>query len=124
MSNTSQITFTPSEHADASIIDSSSSLNYFVRYRSVSENQDILSDWTNIKTIQQNSISTILNGFTPTYTVSSVESGGSRLNIRWTIPQSLSQSKFDIYLSWSYDNGGTYSNYQYADTVSSSIYYY
>jgi len=123
MNDTKQINFTPSDYSSASIVDASSPLQYLTRYRLVTEEQNVISDWSHINSLQQDSISIILAGFTPVYTISSVESGGFRLNIRWTIPDNLIGQKFDIYFSWSYNNGSTYSDFMYAETITSNTYY-
>jgi hypothetical protein len=123
MADDKQIIFTPSDYGSASILDNSSPLNYLTRYRLVTEEQQVISDWSHINTLQQDSVSTIITGFTPQYTISSVESGGTRLNIRWTVPDKLTNQKFDIYFSWSYNGGSTYTSFIYAETITANTYY-
>jgi hypothetical protein len=89
----------------------------------VTDEQDILSNWSNINLLQQDSISTIISGYTANYTISSVESGGARLNVRWTVPEALINQKFDIYFSWSYNSGSTYTDFAYAETITANTYF-
>jgi len=123
MADTKQITFTPSDYALASIKTSSSPILYITRHRLVTEEQDVVSNWSHINVLQQDSVSSIISGFTPTYTISSVESGGSRITVRWTVPDPLNNKNYDIYFSWSFDGGSTYTDFTYAETVSSNTYY-
>jgi hypothetical protein len=123
MTDTKQINLIPSEYSVASISNSSSPLLYFMRYRLVTEEKTVISDWSTMNILQQNSVSSIISGFTPTYTISSVESGGSRINVRWTVPDPLNNKNYDIYFSWSYDGGSTYTDFVYAETVNSNTYY-
>ena len=121
MSETKSV-FVPAEVGPATIENSSSPLSYLNRYRLVTENGEALSAWSNFVFSSQNSVASIISGFTPEYSISSVESGGVGLNIKWTVPEVLERQTFDIYFSWSYD-GTTYTSFEYTDTVSSNNYY-
>jgi hypothetical protein len=107
----------------ATIQNSSSSLSYLSRFKIVDSNNEILSDWSVPNLSVQDSVSSIITGYTPIYSISSVESGGVGLNIKWTVPEILDKQKFDIYFAWSYDNGSTYTDFVYAETVTSNNYY-
>ena len=108
--------------ASATVSDSSSNLNYFFRYNIITEDGEQVTDWSTINQLNQQDVSNLLDGFTPTYSVSSVESGGVGINVKWTVPDSFAAKKLDIYFSWSY-NGSTYTDFQYTDTVTSNSYY-
>jgi hypothetical protein len=114
--------FIPAEIGSATIEDASSELSYLNRYRLVSDTEEPLSGWSNFVFSFQNSVSSIISGYTPIYSISSVESGGVGLNIKWTVPEILERQKFDIYFAWSYDNIN-YTSFEYTDTVSSNNYY-
>lgn len=119
-------TFNPVNQSSATIEDSSSEITYLVRYAIVSETGETLSPWSQINEINQQSATLLLNGFVPEYSVSSVESGGQGINVKWTVPDSFPVSKFDIYFAWSWDSNpltATFSDFEYADTVSSNSYY-
>jgi hypothetical protein len=107
----------------AVITNSTSGLDYFFRYRVVSDEGEAVTDWSKVTKTTQNNISTILNGFYPSLSASSVESGGVGMNVKWTTPNNFPANRFDIYFSWSYDNGGTFSAFEYADTVTANNYY-
>lgn len=114
--------FIPAAIGSATIENASSPLSYLNRYRLINENQEVVSDWSNFEFSSQDSVSTIITGYTPIYSISSVESGGVGLNIKWTVPEVLERQKFDVYFAWSYD-GINYTNFTYTDTVSSNSYY-
>jgi hypothetical protein len=119
-------TFNPVNESTATIQDSTSDIVYLVRYTVTSETGEILAPWSQINEINQQSASLLLNGFVPEYSVSSVESGGEGINIKWTVPDSFSVSKFDIYFAWSWDSNistATFTDFEYADTVSANSYY-
>jgi hypothetical protein len=107
----------------AVIKNSSSSLDYFFRYRLVTDEGEDLTGWSGVNQQTQGSISGVLDGFVPSISASSVESGGVGINVKWTVPSSFPTNKFDIYFSWSYDNGGTYTSFEYTDTVTANNYY-
>lgn len=118
--------FNPIGESTATIEDASSEIIYLVRYTVISETGEVLAPWSQINEINQQNASLLLDGFVPQYSVSSVESGGEGINVKWTIPDSFSVSKFDIYFSWSWDSNpltGTFTDFEYADTVSSNLYY-
>ena len=54
-----------------------------------------------------------------------MESGGQGINVQWTVPDSFIIKQLDIYFSWCYDSSisGTYTDFEYADTVTSNFYY-
>jgi len=110
------------DNSTAVIKDNTSGLDYYFRYRLINDSAEVLSDWSKVNKITQNSISTILDGFYPSLSASSVESAGVGMSIKWTIPDSFPTNKFDIYISWS-DNGSTYPAFEYIDTVTSNSYY-
>jgi len=114
-------TFNVFDTASATIADSSSNLNYLFRYNLVTEDGAPVTEWSKINQLNQQNVSNLLNGFVPTYSISSVESGGQTINVKWTVPDSFSATKLDIYFSWSY-NGSTYTNFQYTDTVTTNSY--
>lgn len=107
----------------ATIENSSSPLAYLNRFKITNDDNETLSDWSTLSLSSQNSISSIIAGYTPIYSISSVESGGVGLNIKWTVPEVLDKQKFDIYFAWSYDNGSSYTAFEYAETVTSNSYY-
>jgi hypothetical protein len=107
----------------ATIQNSSSNLNYLFRYKVVTEEGQDITEWSSVNSLPQNNISNILNGFTPSYSISSVESGGAGINVKWTVPESFPANEFDIYFSWSFDNGSTFTDFEYTDTISSNSYY-
>lgn len=119
-------TFNPIGESLASIEDSASDIVYFVRYAVVSETGQQLSPWSEINEINQESTSFLLDGFVPDYSVSSVESGGAGVNVKWSVPDSFASAKFDVYYAWSWDsnqNTAVFPDFQYADTVTSNSYY-
>jgi len=116
-------TFNIFNNSVAVIKDGSSSLDYFFRYRLVTDEGEALSEWSGVNQETQGSISGVLGGFVPSISASSVESGGVGMNVKWTVPSSFPTNKFDIYFSWSYDNGGTYTSFEYTDTVTANNYY-
>lgn len=107
----------------ATIQTSSSDLDYFFIYRLITDEGEALSEWSGINQATQSSISDILDGFYPSISASSVESGGVGMNVKWTIPNDFPTNKFDIYFSWSTNNGATFSAFEYADTVTANNYY-
>lgn len=108
--------------ASAVIVAPSSNLDYFFRYKITTEDGQPITQWSTINRLEQQNVSNLLDGFTPTYSISSVESGGKGVNVKWTVPDSFAATKLDIYFSWSYD-GSTYTDFQYTDTVTSNSYY-
>lgn len=115
-------TFNIFEDSKAVVEDGSSELVYLFRYNVVSDEGDVVTEWSTVNQLNQTDISNTLGTFTPTYSISSVESGGVGINAKWTVPDSFIIKQLDIYFSWSYD-GSTYTDYEYADTVSSNNYY-
>ena len=115
-------TFNVFNIASAVIANSSSNLDYFFRYKVTTEDGAPITKWSTIGRLEQQNVSNLLDGFVPTYSVSSVESGGVGINVKWTVPDSFAATKLDIYFSWSY-NGSTYTDFQYTDTVTSNSYY-
>ena len=111
------------DNSVAVIKNSSSSLDYLFRYRLITDEGEALSEWSRVNQITQQSISGIMNGFVSSVSVSSVESGGTGINVGWTIPNNFPTSKFDIYFSWSYNNGVSFTDFEYVDTVTSNNYY-
>lgn len=113
------------EDSKAVVEDSSSELVYFFRYNVVTDEGDVVTEWSTVNQLNQTDISNVLGTFTPTYSISSVESGGAGINVKWTVPDSFVIKQLDIYFSWCYDSSisGTYTDYEYADTVSSNNYY-
>lgn len=109
----------------AVIKNSSSSLDYFFRYRLVTDEGEDLTGWSGVNQQTQGSISSILNGFFPSISLSSVESKGNGINVKWTTPDSFATNKFDVYFSWCYSLsiGGAYTDFQFAETVTSNNYY-
>ena len=109
----------------ATIKDSSSNLSYFFRYNIVTSDGIPITEWSTVNQLNQNNVSNILDGFVPTYSISSVESGGTGINVKWTLPDSLIGVNLDIYFSWCYDSSiaGTYTTFEYTDTVISNGYY-
>jgi hypothetical protein len=121
---TVKTSFTIFSNASAVVKDSSSNLNYLFRYAIVNQEGTELSEWSSIKQVDQENVSNVLNGFSPTHTVSSVESGGQGINVRWTVPDSFVAKEFDIYYSWSYESSGTtFTDFKYADSVTSNSHY-
>ena len=119
-------TFNPVNDSSATIEDESSEIIYFIRYRVLDQDAQSISPFSHINEVNQGNASLLLNGFVPSYSVSSVESGGEGVNVKWTVPDSFSISKFDIYFAWSWDSDpltATFSDFEYADTVSSNSYY-
>lgn len=111
-------------NSEATIKNQSSQLNYLFRYNIVSENGDVVSPWSNIIELNQEDIQNLLNGFTPTYSSSSIESGGTAMKINWSVPDSFTPPKLDVYLSWAYDtNPIAYLPYTFAGSVTSNSYY-
>jgi hypothetical protein len=110
-------------NATATIENSSSPLDYLFRYRLVTDEGEALSEWSGINKTTQSSIYDILDGFYPSISASSVESGGVGMNVKWTVPNSFPTNRFDIYFSWSYNNGSTFSAFEYADSVTANNYY-
>jgi hypothetical protein len=107
----------------ATIENSSSSLSYLNRFKVVSTDGETVSEWSTFSLSSQNSISSIITGYTPEYSVTSFQSGGTALNVRWTVPEILDRQKFDIYFAWSYDNGASYTDFEYSDTVNTYTYF-
>ena len=123
---TVQATFNPINQSSATINDSSSNIVYLVRYAVVSETGEQLSPWSQINEINQGNTTLLLDGFVSDYSISSVESGGEGINIRWTVPDNFTVSKFDIYFAWSWDSDpitATFSDFEYAETVTTNTYY-
>lgn len=123
---TVQASFNVVDSSLATIKYGESDLKYFVRYYLVDEAGNRTSYLSNINEINQGNAVSLLNGFVPTYSISSVESGGQALNIKWLLPDNFASSKLDIYFSWSWDAGGaedSFIEYEYADTVISNSYY-
>jgi hypothetical protein len=118
-------TFVVFNESDATIKTDSSDLNYLFRYSIVDTEGKQLSEWSAINIFNQENSSQILDTFEPTYSVSSVESGGAGINVKWTIPPILTGSKVDIFFSWCYDSSisGTYTTPKYTDTITTNSYY-
>jgi hypothetical protein len=126
MANTIPVaTFDLFEDSKAVIENDSSNLIYLFRYNLVTEEGAYVSEWSTINQLNQNNINLLLDGFVPTASISSVESGGVGINVSWTVPESFIVKKLDIYFSWCYDSSisGTYTDFEYADTVTSNFYY-
>lgn len=122
--NSVAASFNVFNNATATIKDSSSELDFFYIYRLITDEGEALTDWSQInRTRQSNGVSGLLGTFIPSLSASSVESGGVGMNIKWTVSDSFPVDKFDLYFSWSYDNGTTYTDFQYTDTVTSNNYY-
>lgn len=111
------------DNSVAVIKNSSSNLDYFFKYRLVTDEGEALTQWSGVNQVTQGSISGILGNFLPSISASSVESNGVGMNVKWTTPNSFPTNKFDIYFSWSYNNGGVYTSFKYEDTVTSNNYY-
>jgi hypothetical protein len=114
------------EDSKAVIEDTSSDLVYFFRYNVVSDEGDVVTEWSTINQLNQNNILDVLAGFEPTYSISSVESGGVGINTKWTVPDSFIIKQLDIYFAWSWYpdlSTAVYRDFEYADTVSSNNYY-
>lgn len=119
-------TFNIVDLSTAIIEDEQSELTYFVRYKISDANGLDISTFSPITEIKQQDTSFLLNGFVPTYSISSVESGGQGINIKWTVPDSFPLSRFDIYFAWSWDSDpltAEFSDFEYADTATSNSYY-
>lgn len=118
-------TFNVFEDSKATIEDNSSDLVYFFRYNLVTEDGAIVTEWSTVNQLNQNNLDLILGDFVPTSSISSVESGGQGINVQWTVPDSFIIKQLDIYFSWCYDSSisGTYTDFEYADTVTSNFYY-
>jgi hypothetical protein len=114
--------FSVFDNSVAVITDSSSSLDYFFRYRLITDEGDAITQWSEINNVTQESISGILDGFSSSVSASSVESGGTAVNISWTTPKDFPTNRFDVYLSWSSNNGLSFTSFEYADTVTSNSY--
>jgi len=118
-----QASFNPVLLGEAFIENATSSIKYLIRYKTVTDSGEQTSEESVISWIDYESISDIISGYTPKYTISSVESGGEKINIKWTVPDSLETTELDIYLAWSYD-GTTYPDgFVYIDRVLSHNYY-
>jgi len=115
-------TFDLFEDSKAVIENNSSSLVYLFRYNLITDEGAVVSEWSTINQLNQNNINTLLNGFVPTPSISSVESGGVGVGIKWTVPESFIVKQLDVYISWSY-NGSTFTDFEYADSVTSNFYY-
>ena len=123
---TVQATFNPVNQSSATINDSSSDIVYLVRYAVVSETGEQLSPWSQVNEINQGNTTLLLDGFVSDYSLSSVESGGEGINVRWTVPDNFTVSKFDIYFAWSWDSDpitAIFSDFEYAETVTTNTYY-
>ena len=123
---TVQATFNPINQSSATISDSSSDIVYLVRYAVVSETGEQLSPWSQVNEINQGNTALLLDGFVSDYSISSVESGGEGINVRWTVPDNFTVSKFDIYFTYSWDsdpNTATFYDFEYAETVTTNTYY-
>lgn len=123
---TVQATFNPINQSSATISDSSSDIVYLVRYAVVSETGEQLSPWSQVNEINQGNTTLLLDGFVSDYSISSVESGGEGINVRWTVPDNFTVSKFDIYFAWSWDSDpmtATFYDFEYAETVTTNTYY-
>jgi hypothetical protein len=108
----------------ATIKDNSSDLSYLFRYTIVDKEGARLSEWSSINQAEQENVSNVLGSFTPTYSVSSIESGGRGIKVQWTVPDSFVAKELDVYFSWSYNsNASTFTPFQYADSVTSNSYY-
>lgn len=124
--NTVVATFVPIGESLATINDQSSDIVYLVRYAAISETGEQISPWSQINEVNQQNVSFLLNGFVPSYSVSSVESAGVGVNLKWTVPDSFASAKFDVYYAWSWDadpNTAIFTDFEYADTVTSNSYY-
>jgi len=121
--NTVVGTFNVFDNSVAVISNSSSPLDYLFRYRLVTNEGEALSEWSKVNKVAQGSISGIMGSFVSSVSVSSVESGGTGINVNWTVPNGFPTNKFDVYFSWSYDNGLSFTDFVYADTVTSNNYY-
>jgi hypothetical protein len=114
------------EDSKAVVEDSSSDLVYFFRYNVVSDEGTVVTEWSTINQLKQNNILDILNGFEPTYSISSVESGGVGVNVKWTVPDSFVIKQLEIYFAWSWDTNpstAVFRDFEYADAVTSNNYY-
>jgi len=119
-------TFNPVNQSAATIENSSSDIVYLVRYAVVSETGEPVSPWSQINKVTQESTSFLLGGFVPEYSISSVESGGEGISVRWTVPDSFPISKFDVYFAWSWDSNpltAVFTDFEFAETVSANAYY-
>ncbi len=119
-------TFNPVSSSTATIEDESSEIVYFVRYKTVDNIGQAFSTPSQINRISQSSVSPLLDGFVPDYSVSSVESGGEGINVKWTVPDAFIASRLDIYFAWSWDSDpltATFSDFEYADTVTANSYF-
>lgn len=116
--------FTIFDNSAAFIQNNTSNLKYIFRYNLINSEGTQVSEWSSINYLEQDTVSNILQDFTPTYSISSVESGGVGINIKWTVPDSFVAKKLDIYLSWSYNSDASgFTNYEYIDSVTSNSYY-
>jgi len=119
-------TFNIFEDSKAVIEDNSSELVYFFRYNVVSDEGDVVTEWSTINQLNKNNIVDVLDGFQSTYSISSVESGGVGINTKWTVPDSFIIKQLDIYFAWSWDSNpltAVFTDFEYTDTVTSNNYY-
>jgi hypothetical protein len=116
-------TFNIFDNSVAVIENSSSPLDYLFRYRLITDEGEALSEWSRVNKVDQGSISGIMGSFVSSVSVSSVESGGAGINVSWTTPNEFPTNKFDIYFSWSYNNGLSFTSFEYEATVTSNNYY-
>jgi hypothetical protein len=121
--NTVVGTFNVFDNSVAVIENGSSPLDYLFRYRLVTDEGEALSQWSRVNKVNQGSISTIMGSFVSSVSISSVESNGVGINVSWTTPNGFPANRFDVYFSWSYNNELSFTDFEYADTVTSNNYY-
>ncbi len=96
----------------------SDSGEYFVRYRIVSEDEVVTSEWSPkykfiAKTVQE------IIGFNPSGISYQIFADGTSMSLSWATPTEIKDSKFDVFVDWDY-SGSDDGNFQYAGTVSTN----
>lgn len=91
---------------------------YFVRYRVVSDDDVVASEWSPKLRFIAKDIQDII-GFDPADISYQVFADGVSMSLSWATPTNLKDGKFDVFVDWDY-SGSDDGNFEYAGTVSTN----
>lgn len=91
---------------------------YYIRYRVVSEDETVTSEWSPKQKFTAKAIQDVV-GFDPAEISYQIFADGTSMSLAWTTPTSLKDSKFDVFVDWDYSSSDD-GNFEYIATVSSN----
>lgn len=85
----------------------SSDGKYYFRYRAVSENKKLISDWSRVHSVSGKLVKDIL-GYADAGVFLEIVATEDGMTISWDLPVELQNTTYDVFVKWSTDNGATY----------------